>query len=71
MRIVVNPEAYVIRPNNQFSLNKDVGKYKVAQLSTEGGMINILAVSPFEDVSHTDILTFLKSAYSLLERKAA
>lgn len=70
VRIVVNPEAYVIRPNNQFSLNKDVGKYKVAQLSTEGGMINILAVSPFEEVSHTDILTFLKSAYSLLERKA-
>ena len=71
VRIVVNPETYVIKPNNQFSLNKDIGKYKIEQLSTEGGMINILAVSPFEEVAHTDILTFLKSAYSLLERKAA
>jgi hypothetical protein len=71
VRIVVNPDSYVIKPNNQFSLNKDVGKYKIMQLSTEGGMINILAVSPFEEVRHTDILTFLKSAYSLLERKAA
>jgi hypothetical protein len=71
VRIVVNPEAYVIRPNNLFSLNKDVGKFKIHQLNTEGGMINILAVSPFDEVGHTDILTFLKSAYSLLERKAA
>lgn len=71
IRIVVNPEAYVIKPNNLFSQGKDVGKYRVAQLGTEGGMINILAVSPFEEVGHTEILTFLKSAYSLLERKAA
>jgi len=71
VRIVVNPEAYVIKPNSLFSLNKDVGKYKIHQLSTEGGIINILAVSPFEEVGQTDILTFLKSAYSLLERKAA
>lgn len=71
VRIVVNPEAYIIKPNNQFSLNKDVGKYKIQQLSTEGGMINILAVSPFEEVEQEHILGFLKSAYSLLERKAA
>jgi len=71
IRIVVNPQAYTIKPNNLFSQGKDVGKYKVAQLSTDGGMINILAVSPFEEVGQTDILTFLKSAYSLLERKAA
>ncbi|HNK63394.1 MAG TPA: hypothetical protein PKL78_12470 [Anaerolineales bacterium] len=71
VRIVVNPEAYTIKPNNLFSTGKDVGKYRVHQLSTDGGIINILAVSPFEDVAQTDILTFLKSAYSLLERKAA
>lgn len=71
VRIVVNPEAYIIKPNNQFSLNKDVGKYKIQQLSTEGGMINVVAVSPFEEVEQEHILNFLKSAYSLLERKAA
>lgn len=71
VRIVVNPEAYKIKPNNLFSQGRDVGKYKLEQLSTEDGMINILAVSPFEEVEQTDILTFLKSAYSLLERKAA
>jgi hypothetical protein len=71
VRIVVNPEAYRIKPNNQFSTGKDVGKYKVVQLSAEGGMINVLAVSPFEEVEHEHILGFLKSAYSLLERKVA
>ncbi|MBK7447953.1 MAG: hypothetical protein IPJ47_00470 [Anaerolineales bacterium] len=71
VRIVVNPEAYIIKANNLFSQGKDVGKFKVEQLSTEGGMINILAISPFEEVGQTDILTFLKSAYTLLERKAA
>ena len=71
VRIVVNPEAYVIKPNAQFTQGKDVGKYKVVQLDTSGGMINILAVSPFEEVEHKHILSFLKSAYSLLERKAA
>ena len=71
VRIVVNPEAYVIKPNAQFTQGKDVGKYKVVQLDTSGGMINILAVSPFEEVEHNQILSFLKSAYSLLERKAA
>ncbi len=71
VRIVVNPEAYKIKPNNQFSQGRDVGKYKIEQLNTEGGMINILAVSPFEEVEHEHILGFLKSAYSLLERKAA
>jgi hypothetical protein len=71
VRIVVNPEAYVIKPNNEFSLNKDVGRYRIQQLSTDGGIINILAVSPFEEVEHGHILSFLKSAYTLLERKAA
>lgn len=71
VRIVVNPQAYVIKPNNEFSLNKDVGKYRIQQLSTDGGIINILAVSPFEEVEHAHILSFLKSAYTLLERKAA
>ncbi|GAB1471365.1 hypothetical protein MASR2M66_22430 [Chloroflexota bacterium] len=71
VRIVVNPQAYSIKPNNLFSLNKDVGIYRIHQFSLEGGMINILAVSSHEDVGKTDILTFLKSAYSLLERKAA
>lgn len=71
VRIVVNPEAYRIKPNSQFSQGKDVGKYKVTLLDTAGGMINAQAVSPFEEADHESILNFLKSAYTLLERKAA
>ncbi|GMV33088.1 MAG: hypothetical protein DCC59_05465 [Chloroflexi bacterium] len=71
VRIVVNPEAYIIKPNNQFSQGRDVGRYKIEQLSAEGGMINVMAVSPFEEADHEHILGFLKSAYTLLERKAA
>ena len=71
VRIVVNPEVYTIKPNADFSLHTDVGKYRVEQLSTDGGMINILAISLHEEVEQEHILNFLKSAYSLLERKAA
>lgn len=71
VRIVVNPEAYEIRPTPNFKRGQNIGKYTVAELSTDGGIINILAKSPFEDVEQEHILGFLKSAYSLLQRKAA
>ncbi len=71
VRIVVNPQVYDIKPSPKFSRGQNVGKYTVAELNTEGGMINILAKSPFEEVEKEHILSFLKSAYSLLQRKAA
>jgi hypothetical protein len=71
VRIVVNPQAYDIKPSPKFSRGQNVGKYTIAELNTEGGMINILAKSPFEEVEKEHILNFLKSAYSLLQRKAA
>lgn len=71
VRIVVNPQVYEIVPNQQFARGQNIGKYTVAELNTEGGMINILAQSPFEEVEQEHILNFLKSAYSLLQRKAA
>ncbi len=71
VRIVVNPEAYKIIPNKEFRQGVNIGKYTVSQLSTEGGMINVVASSPFDEVEQEQILNFLKSAYSLLQRKAA
>src|SRR5690606_19977363 len=71
VRIVVNPEAYTIVPNNDFRKGKNIGKYTIAELDTEGGIINILAKSPFEEVEQDQILNFLKSSYSLLQRRAA
>jgi hypothetical protein len=71
VRIVVNPEAYTIVPSPKFSRGQNVGKYTIAELNTESGMIDILAKSPFEEVEKEHILNFLKSAYSLLQRKAA
>ncbi|HCR72083.1 MAG TPA: hypothetical protein DIW23_11615 [Anaerolineae bacterium] len=71
VRIVVNPEAYKIVPNKDFKQGQNIGKYKIETLSTEGGMINILAKSPFEEVEQEQILNFLKSSYSLLQRKTA
>ncbi len=71
VRIVVNPEAYKIVPNKEFRQGANIGKYTIAQLSTEGGMINVVASSPFDEVEQEQILGFLKSAYSLLQRKAA
>lgn len=71
VRIVVNPDAYEIKPSPSFKKGQNIGKYTVAELNTDGGIINILAKSPFEDVEQEHILSFLKSAYSLLQRKAA
>ena len=71
LRIAVNPEVYNIVPNQTFRVGSDVGKYKVNQLVADGGIISVVASSPFEEVEAEHILGFVKSAYSLLQRKAA
>lgn len=71
VRIVVNPEAYKIVTNQEFRQGANIGRYTISQLNTEGGMINVVASSPFDEVEHEQILNFLKSTYSLLQRKAA
>ena len=67
----MNPEAYEIRPSPNFKPGQNIGKDTIAEVHTDGGIINILAKSPFEDIGQEHILGFLKSAYSLLQRKAA
>jgi hypothetical protein len=71
VRIVVNPDAYQIVPTKEFRQGTNIGKYTISQLSTDGGMINFVAASPFEEIEHEQILSVLKSAYSLLKRKAS
>jgi hypothetical protein len=71
LRIVVNPEAYKIVPNPSFRSGQSIGKFTITQVSAENGIINVLASSGFGDVEHENILQILKSAYSLLQRKAA
>jgi len=71
VRIVVNPEAYQIVSNKEFRQGANIGKYTISQLSTDDGMINVVASSPFDEVEQDQILNFLKSTYSLLHRKAA
>jgi hypothetical protein len=71
VRIAVNPELYQIMPNKEFRQGVNIGKYTVAQLNTEGGIIDVTASSPFEEIESEHILTFLHSTYSLLQRKAA
>ncbi|NTU55262.1 MAG: hypothetical protein HGA79_03325 [Anaerolineales bacterium] len=71
VRIAVNPEVYTIKPNTTFKTGANIGKYTVAQLNTSGGIIDITASSPFEEVESEHILGFLQSAYSLLQRKAS
>lgn len=71
VRIAVNPELYQIVPNQEFRQGVNIGKYTIAQLNTEGGIIDVTANSPFEEVESEHILNLLHSAYSLLQRKAA
>lgn len=71
VRIAVNPEVYKIVPNPTFRQGVNVGKYTIDQLITEGSIISAVARSPFEEIESEQILNFLKSAYSLLQRKAS
>ena len=71
VRIAVNPEVYKIVSNKEFRQGANIGKYTIMQLNTEGSIIDVVANSPFEEVESEHILSFLHSAYSLLERKAA
>lgn len=71
VRIAVNPELYQIVPNQEFRQGVNIGKYTIAQLNTEGGIIDVTASSPFDEVESEHILNFLHCAYSLLQRKAA
>lgn len=71
LRIAVNPEVYKIVPNGTFRRGASIGNYTVTQLSTDGGIIDVVASSPFEEVESEHILGFIHSAYSLLQRKAA
>ncbi|HNQ94975.1 MAG TPA: hypothetical protein PKK96_15700 [Anaerolineales bacterium] len=72
VRIVPNPEVYKIaKTSAEFKQGLNIGKFTISQLSTEGGMVSFVANSPFEEVEHENILQVLKSAYTLLQRKAA
>lgn len=71
VRIVVNPELYQIVPNTEFRQAANIGKYTITQLNTAGGIIEVTANSLQEEVDSENILAFLHSAYSLLQRKAA
>jgi hypothetical protein len=71
VRIAVNPNVYKIISNSTFRQGANIGKYTINQLATEGGIINAVANTPFDEVETEQILGFIKSAYSLLERKAS
>jgi hypothetical protein len=71
LRIAVNPEVYNIIPSREFRQGANIGKYTVTKMNTDGGIIDVVATSPFEEVESEHILGFIRSAYSLLQRKAA
>ena len=71
IRIAVNPELYKITPNSSFTQGANVGQYTIDRLATEDSIISAVARSPLEEIETDQILNFIKSAYSLLERKAS
>jgi hypothetical protein len=71
VRIVVNPEVYKIVPSPKIKHGQNIGKYTITALNTEGGIIDMVASSPFDEVEYESILNVLHSAYDLLQRKAA
>jgi len=70
VRIVVNPEVYKIVSTPKFKQGLNVGKFTVAQLNAEGGIIDLVAAAPSAEVESEQILGLVRSAYTLLQRKA-
>ena len=71
VRIVVNPEMYTIAPDKQVTPGKSIGEYKISQVDTEGGMINLAAYTTADEIQPESILNVLHHTYGLLQRKAA
>jgi len=71
VRIAVNPEVYKIVPGNIFKVGGGNGVFNIAQLNTEGGIIDVVAQSQIDEIGSENILGFVKSVYSLLQRKAS
>jgi hypothetical protein len=71
VRIVVNPEVYTIVPSPTFQQGQSIGKYTISTLNTDNGIINVVASSAFDEVEQEHILSFLKSTYTLLQRRTA
>ena len=71
VRIVVNPEMYTIAPDKQVTPGKSIGQYKISQVDTEGGMINLAAYTTADEIQPESILNLLHHTYALLQRKAA
>ncbi|MEW6028289.1 MAG: hypothetical protein ACOYZ8_11010 [Chloroflexota bacterium] len=71
VRIVVNPQVYKIVRNKEIEPGKTVGQYTISTLDTEGGMVTMTAAAGSDEVTAASVLNVLRSAYSLLQRKAA
>jgi nitrate reductase NapE component len=70
VRISVNPEIYEIGNPSDLRTGARIGAYTINQLDSNEGIINLTAISPGTDISASDILSVLRSAYDLLKRKA-
>ncbi len=71
VRIVVNPQVYKIVRNKETEPGKTIGQYTISALDTEGGIVTMTAASGGNEVTAASVLNVLRSAYSLLQRKAA
>jgi len=68
VRLSVNPEIYEIVPTN-LQPGTQIGAYSIDSLDTSGGIISITASAFSKTVSSKDVLSVLRTAYDLLQRK--
>lgn len=69
VRISVNPEVYDIRARPEVRTGIRLGAYTIDELDTTGGIVTVLASAPAGVVAPADVLSVLKTTYSLLQRK--
>lgn len=69
VRISVNPEAYEIGDTQTLPPGMTIGPYTIQQISTSGGIIDLVAGTYASNIEAADVLGVLKATYGLLKRK--
>ncbi len=71
VRISVNPEVYEIAPGPAARPGTQIGPWRLAEVSTAGGIIDLAADAATSAPQSGDVLGVLRLAYDMLKRKGA
>jgi hypothetical protein len=70
VRLSVNPQVYEIAPGAAARPGTQIGSYRLSEVSTSGGIIDLSAITTADHVQASDVLGVLRLTYDMLKRKS-